>query len=132
MSWNKRTRVLVIIAVAFGIASSVILSLFAIGDAVSFFVTPSEIVMSGSKNGRLYRVGGYVENDTVSYKSDGSIEFYVTDHKESIAVQYKGILPDLFSEGEGIVVEGYYNGDTFQASLVLAKHDEKYVPRGLE
>src|SRR6185437_4416890 len=81
--------------------------------------------------GRLVRIGGLVENGTVAHASDGkTIDFKVTDGSEDVAVSFAGVLPDLFREGQGVVVEGSLARDgTFRAAEVLAKHDENYMPR---
>jgi cytochrome c-type biogenesis protein CcmE len=76
------------------------------------------------------RIGGLVENGSVARQSDGRIAFRVTDGKSDIAVAYSGVMPDLFREGQGVVVEGALTQDgTFRAATVLAKHDENYMPR---
>ena len=95
-----------------------------------FFFTPSQIVANEAPQGRAFRVGGLVEEKSLARESDGlTIRFKVTDTAATVPVVYKGILPDLFKEGKGVVAQGKIGPDgVFQASEVLAKHDENYMP----
>jgi len=95
-----------------------------------FFFTPSQIVANEAPQGRAFRVGGLVEERSIARESDGlTIRFKVTDTAATVPVVYKGILPDLFKEGKGVVAQGKIGPDgVFQASEVLAKHDENYMP----
>ena len=95
-----------------------------------FFFTPSQIVANEAPQGRAFRVGGLVEEKSLARDSDGlTIRFKVTDTAATVPVVYKGILPDLFKEGKGVVAQGKIGPDgVFQASEVLAKHDENYMP----
>ena len=95
-----------------------------------FFFTPSQIVANEAPQGRAFRVGGLVEEKSLARDSDGlTIRFKVTDTAATVPVVYKGILPDLFKEGKGVVAQGQIGPDgVFQASEVLAKHDENYMP----
>jgi cytochrome c-type biogenesis protein CcmE len=119
--------------VALGIlilAAAASLILFAFKDNIVFFLSPTEITEKFKKNEispqlRL-RIGGLVEKGSLT---KGVINrFKVTDLNKSIIVEFKGLLPDLFREGQGIVAEGRYNNAVFTASEVLAKHDETYMP----
>ena len=125
---HKRLTFVFLGGVILAIAAS--LMLFAFKDNIVFFLSPTEIIQKSqsneiSSNQRL-RIGGLVEKGSVN---KGTINrFKVTDLKTSINVEFKGILPDLFREGQGIVAEGQYINAVFVASEVLAKHDETYMP----
>jgi cytochrome c-type biogenesis protein CcmE len=113
---------------AFG--SAVALVMTAIGDdTMAYFFTPSDLSNRTIAPGRRLRVGGLVEQGSV-VRHDAKVEFIVTDMTATLPVSYTGVLPDLFREGQGVVVEGRLDRDgRFQASEVLAKHDEKYMPK---
>jgi cytochrome c-type biogenesis protein CcmE len=112
-------------------SAAVGLSLWAMSDGIVFFVTPSELAAKGLR-GHQVRLGGMVEAGTVQHAEDrsGTIRFSVTDGKAAETVTYRGTLPDLFREGQGVVVVGVEQPDgVFKATEVLAKHDEKYMPK---
>ena len=106
------------------------LTLFAFQSRIVFFFSPTDIASDRPAVGRVVRLGGLVEAGSVERTGDGStINFKVTDLQNTVAVSYRGVLPDLFREGQGVVVEGAYANDgKFAASEVLAKHDENYMP----
>jgi len=114
--------------VGFGIVVALVLNAFK-GNLV-FFFSPSQIAANEAPQGRAFRLGGLVEEGSVSREDDGlTVNFYVTDNAERVAVTYTGILPDLFREGQGVVAQGKLGADGhFTASEVLAKHDETYMP----
>ena len=95
-----------------------------------FFFTPSQVAANEAPQGRTFRIGGLVETGSVKRQPDGvTVRFVVTDTAKSIPVFYRGVLPDLFREGKGVVAQGRIGADgMFQASEVLAKHDENYMP----
>jgi len=100
-------------------------------DAIAFFKSPSELVTESWRPDQLLRVGGMVVEGTST--ADGATQrFDVTDGENSVSIAFTGVLPDLFREGQGIVAQGYWRGDVFEATEVLAKHDENYMPRELE
>ena len=101
--------------------------LIVLQDNILFFYTPSEILQKNLKQNEKIRLGGLVEENSV-IRNDIKISFIVTDLKESIEVNYIGILPDLFREGQGVIVKGYLKKNMFEATEVLAKHDENYMP----
>lgn len=108
---------------------AVALMLTALKDDITFFRSPSDILKGGAEGMQL-RLGGMVENGSVTRSPDGlHVTFFVTDGAGSVPVSYHGILPDLFREGQGVVVEGAVRNGTFEAASVLAKHDENYMPR---
>jgi cytochrome c-type biogenesis protein CcmE len=128
MRLRKQQRlVLVIVAlVLLGGASGLVL--FALSDSVAFFVTPSDIATGKVEADRRFRLGGLVVAGSVE-RTDGTVRFRLTDQAKEVPVRYRGILPDLFREGQGIVAQGVLGADgVFAASEVLAKHDENYMP----
>jgi cytochrome c-type biogenesis protein CcmE len=114
--------------VALGIAAALVLSAFQ--KNLVFFFTPSQVAANEAPLGRTFRIGGLVESGSVKRQPDGvTVRFIVTDTAKGIPVLYRGILPDLFREGKGVVTQGRLGADgVFQASEVLAKHDENYMP----
>jgi cytochrome c-type biogenesis protein CcmE len=122
---------MIVLVCGVGLGSAAALTLSAFSDNLVFFVSPSDL-MKSTPSGRQVRLGGLVEQGTVEKTSGGQAgaQFKVTDGNASVLVVYKGILPDLFREGQGVVVLGteQTNG-VFRASEVLAKHDETYMPK---
>lgn len=95
---------------------------------IIYFVTPSELAQSANPGQRL-RLGGLVVEGSIRRDTEGAARFNVTDGQRTVMVLYDGLLPDLFREGQGVVAEGTWQGDTgFMAERVLAKHDENYMP----
>jgi cytochrome c-type biogenesis protein CcmE len=129
MTRKTRRLYLVIVSLAL-LAGAVALVLTALRQDIVFFLSPTELATKPPAPGRTIRVGGLVEKGSLQkLGSDGTILFKVTDLTKSIEVRYRGILPDLFREGQGVVIEGSVNEQgEFIASEVLAKHDEKYMP----
>jgi cytochrome c-type biogenesis protein CcmE len=112
-----------------GLAAALVL--YAINDTLVFFYSPSELAAKQVPPGRTLRIGGLVETGSMARDADGAtIHFRVTDTAQAVPVVYKGILPDLFREGQGVVAEGKMGADgVFVAAEVLAKHDENYMPK---
>ena len=135
MSWlpkspKARRRLWVVAAVAPILALAVGLSLFAMRDSVTFFFSPSEASAEKAPAGRVVRLGGLVEAGSVVHDDAGQVVFVVTDNVAATRVVYRGDLPDLFREGQGVVAQGAFLPDrSFRATQVLAKHDETYMPR---
>ena len=126
-------RLLLILLTLIIILSAVLLILYNTKENVSYFYTPSEIVESDIIINKLIRIGGFVENDSFNKISSSSFKFRITDEKASILVSFNGILPDLFREGQGAVIEGVFiNNDVFNATNVFAKHDENYMPASIK
>lgn len=128
---KKRHRNLLLIAVlvlALGAVAALVLNAFR--SNLVFFFSPTQVVSGEAPRERTFRIGGLVEQGSLRRESDGvTAHFRVTDTAQTIAVSYKGLLPDLFKEGKGVVVEGRLNADgLFVADQVLAKHDENYMP----
>jgi len=127
---RRRLAVLAIAAPILVLATG--LSLYAMGDAAVFFYSPAQAAQKHVPAGRTIRLGGLVEAGSVTKSADGSIRFAVTDRRRTDQVVFKGDLPDLFREGQGVVAQGAFDpGGVFQAREVLAKHDEKYMPKEL-
>jgi cytochrome c-type biogenesis protein CcmE len=112
-----------------GIASTLVLVAFS--DNLVFFYSPSDLKTKHVPDGRRLRVGGLVEQASVVRESDGkTVGFRITDGSNAVAVTYSGVMPDLFREGQGVVIEGTLGSDgKVRAASVLAKHDENYMPR---
>ena len=123
---HKRAAIIVGALIAIGIAAVLILN--ALNSNIALYVTPSEVAAGKSPLGQVFRIGGMVRDGSV--KRDGiTVHFVITDMVKDIPVSYTGILPDLFKEGKGAVIQGRLNSDgQFIASEVLAKHDENYMP----
>ena len=112
------------------LAAAAALVLTAIRDTLVFFHSPTEIVERQVAPGKNFRIGGLVAEGSIRQLEDGlTTEFAVTDLQETVRTRYRGILPDLFREGQGVVAEGALDADgVFVAKQVLAKHDENYMP----
>ena len=123
---HKRAAIIVGALIAIGVAAVLILN--ALNSNIALYVTPSEVAAGKSPAGQVFRIGGMVKDGSV--KRDGlTVHFVITDMVQDIPVAYTGILPDLFKEGKGAVIQGRLNPDgQFVASEVLAKHDENYMP----
>ena len=112
-----------------GVATGVGFALKAMNENIMFFFTPSEVVTGKAPNDRLFRMGGMVVAGSVHRPGEGlTVHFDLTDNEKVVTVQFAGILPDLFREGQGIVATGKMQGNMFLADQVLAKHDENYMP----
>ena len=127
---RKRRRLLIVLAAmgCLGVATALMLNAF--GDNLVFFYSPTELEARHPAPGQRLRIGGLVEENSVVKGDDGlTVTFRVTDMNASVPVAYKGLLPDLFREGQGVVAEGRLGeGGVFEAQTILAKHDEKYMP----
>ena len=123
---QKRLAIVVGGLAAIGIAAALILNAFQ--SNLVFFFTPTQVASGEAPKGRAFRIGGLVKEGSLQ-RTDITARFVVTDTAKEIPVTYKGILPDLFSEGKGVVAQGELGQDgQFTASEVLAKHDENYMP----
>jgi cytochrome c-type biogenesis protein CcmE len=111
-----------------GVAAALVLNAFQ--SNLVFFFTPTQIAANEAPHGRAFRIGGMVVENSLKREPDGlTVRFGITDTAKSVPVVYKGILPDLFKEGKGVVAQGKLEGDgMFHATEVLAKHDENYMP----
>ena len=130
---KRRKRAALLIILISITAASIYLILWALRDNIVFFYSPTEIfqkVRSGEINDQSFlRLGGMVKESSVVRSADGSIVFTITDFRSDIEVYYLGIVPDLFREGQGVIAEGRIKENfLFNASSILAKHDENYMP----
>lgn len=128
---RKTKRIVTIVSALTLLFLSVGLVAFAIRDNLVFFLTPTDVMAGKAKGAGKLRIGGMVENGTFKRHEDGlTVSFEVTDFSHSIPVSYKGLLPNLFKEGQGVIAEGSFDAEgKFRANTILAKHDEKYVPK---
>ena len=125
---QKRLAMIAVGLVALGVAAAFVLAAFK--ENLVFFFTPSQVAAKEVPQGRSFRVGGMVTPGSVKRQADGiTVQFVVTDTAKNVPVVYRGLLPDLFREGKGVVTQGKLGPDgVFYASEVLAKHDENYMP----
>jgi cytochrome c-type biogenesis protein CcmE len=128
---TRRQRRLSLIGAALGVlALAVALVLGALKDAIVFFNSPTDVVEKHVNPGTRIRIGGLVKEGSVRRGDSLAVRFEVTDGKSTVPVAYRGLLPDLFREGQGVVAEGALDpAGTFRADSVLAKHDETYMPK---
>ena len=127
-SRHKKLLVIVLGVAGLGIAATLILNAFQ--SNLVFFFSPTQVANGEAPTDRAFRIGGLVEDGSLKRDPDGlTVRFVVTDTAKTIPVVYKGILPDLFKEGKGVVAEGKLGNDgLFTSTQVLAKHDENYMP----
>lgn len=111
-----------------GIIAALVLN--ALNSNIALYISPTDVAAGKAPQGKLFRIGGLVKEGSLNREADGvTIRFIVTDTDKDLTVNYKGILPDLFKEGKGVVAQGRLNdGGVFVATEVLAKHDENYMP----
>jgi cytochrome c-type biogenesis protein CcmE len=135
MSWlpkspKARRRLTLVLAIAPVLAIAVGLTLWGLKDSISFFYTPSQADVAKPPPGRSIQLGGLVSPGSVVKHPDGRVDFVVADKISTDKVSFQGDLPDLFREGQGIVAVGAFRQDgVFEAKQVLAKHDERYMPK---
>ncbi|MGG7646309.1 cytochrome c maturation protein CcmE [Rhodovulum sp. YNF3179] len=124
---KRRIQLIVIAFVSLAVASGLIG--YALRDGIAFFRSPSEVAETPPSAEERFRIGGLVEEGSLVRGQGETITFNVTDGAASVKVAYTGVLPDLFAEGQGMIATGTLQGDTFEASEILAKHDEDYMPK---
>jgi cytochrome c-type biogenesis protein CcmE len=131
LAMTRRKRRLILISSALSVLGFAMgLVLFALRDNIVFFYGPSEFARKVPKAGQRLRIGGLVKQGSLVREGGQTVRFAVTDTKQDIEVTYNGMLPDLFREGQGVVAEGALGQDKiFHADSILAKHDERYMPR---
>lgn len=127
---KRQRRLFMVLMLLLGVGGAVALTLNAFSENLLYFVSPSEVAAGKAPAERDFRLGGMVNEGSVQRDPDSMrVRFVLTDYAKEVPVQYDGILPDLFREGQGIVAKGYLNDQgVFVASEVLAKHDETYMP----
>ena len=124
----RHKRIAIIAGGLASLALAATLALNALDSNIALYVTPSEVAAGKAPQGKAFRIGGLVKPESVK-RNDMTVHFVITDTAKEIPVAYTGILPDLFRDGKGAVVQGKMGGDgVFVASEVLAKHDENYMP----
>lgn len=127
-SLKKQRRIQVIAVAVVALALSTAMIGYAMRDGINFFRAPSQIMAEPPQPNEVFRIGGLVEEGSIVRGQGETILFSVTDGGASVPVTYTGVLPDLFSENEGMVGTGRYINGVFEATEILAKHDEKYMP----
>ena len=129
---RKQRRLTIISGSLVVLAAAAALVLYAMSDSIVFFSTPSMVTEKHIPAGRRFRLGGLVQPGSLVHGDNLVVTFKVADGGAAVPVSYKGILPDLFREGQGVVTEGELDASgVFRADTVLAKHDEKYMPKEL-
>jgi cytochrome c-type biogenesis protein CcmE len=125
---KKQRRIQIIALAAVALVLSTALIGYAMRDGINFFRSPTQVVEDPPSEGEVFRIGGLVEEGSITRGQSETVTFRVTDMNQSVPVAYTGILPDLFAEGQGMVGTGKMVDGTFQATEILAKHDETYMP----
>ena len=128
-SLKKRRRVQIIVLAFVALALSTGLIGYAMRDGINLFRSPTQVLETPPGEAEVFRIGGLVAMDSLVRGEGETITFVVTDGTSEVPVHYTGILPDLFGEGQGMVGQGRYIGGIFEASEILAKHDESYMPK---
>jgi cytochrome c-type biogenesis protein CcmE len=126
---KKQRRVQIIALAVVALIGSTALIGYAMRDGINFFRSPSQVLSEPPEAGETFRIGGLVVAGSIQRGEGATVAFAVTDTNATVPVTYTGVLPDLFSEGQGMVALGRMEGDTFVATEVLAKHDETYMPK---
>lgn len=126
---KKQRRIQIIALAAVALVCATGLVGYAMRDGINFFRTPTQVAETPPSPSEVFRIGGLVEEGTLVRGQGETITFNVTDTNKSVPVSFTGMLPDLFSEGKGMVGTGSLVGGTFVATEILAKHDENYMPK---
>ena len=128
-SLKKKRRIQVIIAAFVALAIATALIGYAMQDGINFFRSPTQVFEEPPAPTEVFRIGGLVEEGSLVRGQGETIKFAVTDGGATIPVTYTGVLPDLFEENQGMVGTGSYVNGVFEATEILAKHDESYMPK---
>jgi cytochrome c-type biogenesis protein CcmE len=128
-SLKKQRRIQIISVAVVALVLSTALIGYAMRDGINFFRAPSQVVESPPGPGEVFRIGGLVEEGSLVRGDGSTIRFSVTDGGAAVPVTYTGVLPDLFEENQGMVGTGRYINGVFEATEILAKHDETYMPK---
>lgn len=126
---KKKRRIQVIAVAVVALALSTGLIGYAMRDGINFFRSPTQVLAEPPKPSETFRIGGLVEEGSLERGQGEVIRFNVTDGGATVPVTYKGVLPDLFAENQGMIGTGKYVNGIFEASEILAKHDEDYMPK---
>jgi cytochrome c-type biogenesis protein CcmE len=124
---KKRRIQLILLTIVASFVSAGLIG-YAMRDGINFFRAPAQVMSDPPAAGEVFRLGGLVEEGSIVRGQGETVTFRVTDGAATVPVAYTGVLPDLFAEGQGMVGLGRMEGDTFQATEILAKHDETYMP----
>ena len=128
-SLKKQRRIQVIAVAVVALITATGLIGYALQDGINFFRSPSQVIAEPPSEAEVFRIGGLVEEGTLVRGDGETVRFSVTDGGATVAVTFTGVLPDLFEENQGMVGTGRYIGGVFEASEILAKHDETYMPK---
>ena len=128
-SLKKKRRVQILIAAALAIGLAAVLIGYGFRDGINLYRAPTQVVEEPPATGEVFRLGGLVEDGTLTRGAGETISFNVTDGAHSVPVTFTGVLPDLFEEGQGMIGTGKMEGETFVATEILATHDENYMPK---
>ena len=131
MNQIRKKRLYNILLVFLFSVSGISLILYSLNSNLDYFFTPTELKEQNISSDKRIKIGGMVLEGSV-FRNDSNISFTVTDYESFVRVEFKGIVPDLFQEGSGVVALGYLNDEVFYAEEVLAKHDENYMPPNIE
>ena len=131
MNQIRKKRLYNILLVSLFSVSGISLILYSLNSNLDYFFTPTELKEQNISSDKRIKIGGMVLEGSV-FRNDSNIIFTVTDYESFVRVEFKGIVPDLFQEGSGVVALGYLNDEVFYAEEVLAKHDENYMPPNIE
>ena len=131
MNQIRKKRLYNILLVSLFSVSGISLILYSLNSNLDYFFTPTELKDQNISSDKRIKIGGMVLEGSV-FRNDSNISFTVTDYESFVIVEFKGIVPDLFQEGSGVVALGYLNDEVFYAEEVLAKHDENYMPPNIE
>ena len=131
MNQIRKKRLYNVLLVSLFSVSGISLILYSLNSNLDYFFTPTELKEQNISSDKRIKIGGMVLEGSV-FRNDSNISFTVTDYENFVKVEFKGIVPDLFQEGSGVVALGYLNDEVFYAEEVLAKHDENYMPPNIE
>ncbi|MEO7814080.1 MAG: cytochrome c maturation protein CcmE [Sphingomicrobium sp.] len=123
----KHQRLVLVSLAIVAVLGAALLAMWGLADKAAYFRTPTDIAAGKAQDGEAIRLGGMVVKGSVRNEG-GNVHFAVSDGPATVPVAYRGIVPDLFREGSGVVAEGRMHGGTFVADTILAKHDERYMP----
>ena len=126
---KKQRRIQIVALAAVALIGATALVGYAMRDGINFFRSPTQVLEDPPSAAETFRIGGLVVEGSIQRGEGTEVAFAVTDTNATVPVRYTGVLPDLFSEGEGMVALGRMEGETFVATEVLAKHDETYMPK---
>lgn len=128
-SLKKRRRIQILVAAALALVLAAVLIGYGFRDGINLYRSPSQLATEPPRQDEVFRLGGLVEAGSLVRGQGETVTFRVTDGGATVPVRFAGVLPDLFAEGQGMIGTGQMQGDTFVATEILAKHDEKYMPR---